>query len=90
MALRSNFSNTLIGEKQKNNDIINIQEDIEKIITNYKKYVFIGDSYGDGYNPDGNTTSWISLLVNKLNLEGKCNISKDNRHENVFFVFYRI
>lgn len=63
-----NFSNTLIGEKQKNNDIINIQEDIEKIITNYKKYVFIGDSYGDGYNPDGNTTSWISLLVNKLNL----------------------
>ena len=63
-----NFSNTLIGEKQKNNDIINIQEDIEKIITNRKKYIFIGDSYGDGYNPDGNTTSWISLLVNKLNL----------------------
>lgn len=33
-----------------------------------KKYVFMGDSYGDGYSPDGNVTSWITLLVNKLNL----------------------
>ena len=45
-----NFSNTLIGEKQKNNDIINIKEDIEKIITNYKKILFIGDSYLEMFN----------------------------------------
>ncbi len=33
-----------------------------------KKYVFMGDSYGDGYTPDGNVTSWITLLVQKMNL----------------------
>lgn len=49
-----NISNTLIAER----------------IPNYinKKYVFMGDSYGDGYSPDGDTTSWITLLANKMNL----------------------
>lgn len=40
-----------------------------------KKYVFMGDSYGDGYSPDGNTTSWISLLVQKLGLTSSQYIS---------------
>lgn len=47
--------------------IENILQTLEKL-QKPKKYVFMGDSYGDGYSPDGNVTSWITLLVNKLNL----------------------
>lgn len=35
-------------------------------INNYflnKKFILIGDSYADGYTPDGNVTSWESLFV---------------------------
>ena len=42
--------------------------DINNRLNQTKKYVFMGDSYGDGYSPDGNTTSWINLLVQKLGL----------------------
>ena len=31
-----------------------------------RKLIFIGDSYGDGYTPDGNTTGWCDRLKNKL------------------------
>ena len=41
----------------------------ELIKENRKKYIFIGDSYGQGYSPDGATTSWIQLIINKLNLQ---------------------
>ena len=34
-----------------------------------KRYIFIGDSYGEGYNPDGNTISYSSQIVTKLNLD---------------------
>lgn len=51
-----NTSNTLIAEK------------ITFADENKRKYVFIGDSYGDGFSPDGNVTSWITLLANKLGL----------------------
>lgn len=33
-----------------------------------KKYIFIGDSYGDGYSPDGTTTSWMYQLRNLMGL----------------------
>lgn len=33
-----------------------------------RKYVFIGDSYGDGYTPDGVVTSWITNVVTNLGL----------------------
>lgn len=29
-------------------------------------YIFIGDSYGDGYTPDGSTTGWCDRLKSKL------------------------
>ena len=32
------------------------------------KYIFIGDSYGVGYTPDGDVTSWCDILANKLKL----------------------
>lgn len=29
-------------------------------------YIFIGDSYGDGYTPDGSTTGWCDRLKSKM------------------------
>lgn len=59
-------SNTLIAEKMPDYYINELTNRINSIFD--KKYVFMGDSYADGYSPDGDTTSWISLLVNKMNL----------------------
>lgn len=56
-----------IKDETARTSIQNIEQTLENL-QKPKKYIFIGDSYGDGYNPDENTTSWISLLVNKLNL----------------------
>lgn len=47
------------------NNILQILNNLQKP----KKYVFMGDSYGDGYTPDGTVTSWITLLAQKLNLQ---------------------
>lgn len=33
-----------------------------------RKYILIGDSYADGYTPDGNVTSWEQLFVNLTGL----------------------
>lgn len=48
----------------------------ELITENRKKYIFIGDSYAQGYSPDGNTNSWVQLIINKLNLEPNDYITK--------------
>lgn len=32
----------------------------------FNKYVIIGDSYAQGYTPDGNVTSWSTILKNRL------------------------
>lgn len=65
--------NTIIGERLPNYYINNINDNLNTINTNLslmlnKKIIFIGDSYAQGYNPDGNTTSWVNLIINKLNL----------------------
>ena len=44
-----------------------------------RKIIFIGDSYGDGYTPDGNTTGWCDRLKNKL---VNCHFSADNIYIN--------
>ena len=33
-----------------------------------RKYILIGDSYGEGYNPDGNVTGWCQRVVTQLQL----------------------
>lgn len=61
-----------IKDEQARTNISNINDDIVEInnkINKNKKYVFMGDSYGDGYSPDGDVTSWINLLIQKLNLQ---------------------
>lgn len=33
-----------------------------------RRFVIIGDSYADGYTPDGNVTGWADVLVSRLGL----------------------
>ena len=39
-----------------------------KLLNEYKKYIFIGDSYCEGYNPDGNVTGWGERLKTAMGL----------------------
>lgn len=66
--------NTLIGERLPNyyinsinTEITNINNEIETL-TN-KKWIFIGDSYSEGYSPDGTVTSWSTILKSYLGLD---------------------
>lgn len=45
-----------------------IEEDIAELQTPTKKYLFVGDSYADGYTPDGNVTPWQIIVKDKLGL----------------------
>lgn len=44
-----------------------------------RKLIFIGDSYGDGYTPDGNKTGWCDRLKSKL---VNCHFSAGNIYIN--------
>ena len=61
-----NFSDTLIAEKMPDYYINEINDKIN-ILTN-RKVVIIGDSYAEGYTPDGNVTSWAEWVKSFLNL----------------------
>ena len=53
-------------------DIADIQGQIGSIIQN-KKYVLIGDSYGQGYTPDGSVNGWCTIFRDRLGLnENNC------------------
>lgn len=44
-----------------------------------KKFVLIGDSYGNGYTPEGSITSWCELFKNNMNLSNEnCIINAKN------------
>lgn len=49
-----------------NQEIVNLR--IPKKFFANKKYLLIGDSYADGYTPDGNVTSWQQFFVNMTGL----------------------
>lgn len=59
-AVATNTSNiTEIKSKLYNN---------KSIIENDDYFLFIGDSYGNGYTPDGNVSSWCDLLASRLGI----------------------
>lgn len=43
-----------------------------------KKYLFIGDSYGDGYSHDGNNSGWCEYLAEKMGLSSS---QYESRHQ---------
>lgn len=49
-------------EDQTNQEINNLK--VAKNFFTNKKFLLVGDSYADGYTPDGNVTSWQQLFVN--------------------------
>ena len=75
----NNFDN-LIAEKIPNyylnilqNDVNLIKNDVN-LIKN-KKYLLVGDSYGEGYSPDGNVESWCIKFKRILGLtDNECKI----------------
>ena len=57
---------------QINQDISNLKNTVN-ILTLPKKYLLVGDSYGEGYTPDGTIESWCIKFKNQLNLsDDKC------------------
>lgn len=54
-----------------NTTIPNLESTLESEIDNalFKKWIFIGDSYSQGYNPDGNVTGWSTVLKEKMGLD---------------------
>ena len=54
----------------------NLQNQINNLVTPPRKYIFISDSYGGGWSPDGTVEGWIERLVNKLGLTSSDYISR--------------
>lgn len=50
-----------------NTTIPNIETQIADIQN--RKWIFVGDSYSQGYNPDGNVTGWSTVLKGLLGLD---------------------
>lgn len=51
--------------------LTSIQSDINTDSVPYHKILVIGDSYGEGFSPDGNTTPFIDILASELGSECK-------------------
>lgn len=62
------IGNNLVGVKVPDYYVNSLQDQIDNLVTPPKKYIFVGDSYDDGYNPDGNVEGWGSRLATMLGL----------------------
>ena len=68
--LFNNLKTELVDKVNTNGDKINNNKnEIENLKS--EKYIFIGDSYGEGYTPDGNVTSWIDYTKQLMNLSNE-------------------
>lgn len=66
------LNNTVSSNYTKLDNKINDVNNSRKTFNFSGNTILIGDSYGDGYTPDGNVTSWCKLVKNYLNLDDKC------------------
>ena len=66
--LKQNVSELQTGLNETNTNLANLENNFNEYATDGKKYIFLGDSYMQGYNPDGNTTDWCALTVEMLGL----------------------
>lgn len=66
------LKNTVSSNYSALSDKINVVNNSRKTFNFNGNTILIGDSYGDGYTPDGNVTSWCTLVKNYLNLGDKC------------------
>lgn len=91
---------TLVAEKITDYAINQIESEITALDTRLdvlekgKKYAFIGDSYEQGYTPDGTVTGWADLTVNLLGLSnteyvayGQGGVAMDSSNNNNYYAF---
>ena len=67
-----NLNNTVSNNYTSLSNKINVVNNSRKTFNFSGNTILIGDSYGDGYTPDGNVTSWCTLVKNYLNLGDSC------------------
>lgn len=60
---------TLIADRIVNAAAVDLQDQIDELREPVKKYLFVGDSYADGYTPDGDVTAWQAIIKTKLGLD---------------------
>lgn len=72
-----NLDEGLIAYSSDGNRVVGTKMNLED--RSKRKLIFIGDSYGDGYTPDGSYTGWCDRLKNKL---VNCHFSADNIYIN--------
>lgn len=66
--VKTNIENLTAADKQINN----LNNEFSKINTlNNRKFIIIGDSYGEGYTPDGNVTGWVNRLISLLGIDSE-------------------
>lgn len=59
---------TLVGVRVQDAAINDLQDQINDLKAPAKKYLFVGDSYADGYTPDGQVNPWQNIVKTKLGL----------------------
>lgn len=57
-----------LADYETSNDLEIANLKLPKNFTANKKFLLIGDSYAEGYTPDGNTTPWTTLFDNTTGL----------------------
>lgn len=62
------IGSTLIADRIVNATAVDLQNQIDDLKEPTKKYLFVGDSYAQGYTPDGGSTPWVSIVKSKLGL----------------------
>lgn len=62
------IGDSLIADRIINATANDLQDQIDELREPVKKYLFIGDSYADGYTPDGDVTPWQSIIKTKMNI----------------------
>lgn len=62
------IGDNLVGVRVQDAAINDLQDQINDLKAPAKKYLFVGDSYADGYTPDGQVNAWQTIVKTKLGL----------------------
>ena len=62
------IGDTLVGVRVQDATANSLQDQIDELREPTKKYIFVGDSYADGYTPDGTVTPWQNIVKTRLGL----------------------
>ena len=63
------IGDTLIADRIVNATAVDLQNQIDELRVPTKKYLFVGDSYADGYTGEGQNTPWQEIVKTKLELD---------------------